>query len=94
MSFKIQKRAGIGVRALRFRKTVAGDKIAGSIISAIDNELMIVSEKGTLCRQSIAKISKQKRTSQGVRIVTLSAKDKVTSIAKVIPDEIKDPSEN
>jgi len=85
--FKTQGRGGIGVKALRFRKTVPGDRVTDGVICSKDDELMIVTKKGTLCRQQISRISVQRRASQGVRIVKLDAKDTVMAMAKVIREE-------
>ncbi|MGE4169511.1 MAG: DNA gyrase subunit A [Candidatus Margulisiibacteriota bacterium] len=81
--FRVQQRAGIGVKSLRFRKTVEGDRIRDAIIAKKDNELMIVTKSGTVCKLKIATISIQKRESQGVRIVKLDPKDSVIGISEV-----------
>ena len=86
--FKIQGRGGIGVRCLRFRKTVKGDYVTDAIIVKKDNEVMLVTMSGTLCRQKIASISVQKRDSQGVRIVKLDANDEVIAVSEVDDDPL------
>jgi len=91
--FKTQGRGGIGVKTLRFRKTVAGDKVVDGVIASKEDELMIVTKKGTLCRQQISRISVQRRASQGVRIVKLDAKDSVMAMAKVIREEETEEAE-
>lgn len=86
--FKCQNRGGIGVKALKFRKTVPGDLVTGAVIATKEDELMIATVKGTICRQQIKNISVQRRASQGVIVVKLDKSDEVTSIAKmVIEDE-------
>ncbi len=84
--FKGQGRGGIGVRCLRFRKTVKGDYVTDAIIVKKDNEVMLVTLSGTLCRQKIASISVQKRDSQGVRIIKLDSKDEVIAVSEVDDD--------
>jgi DNA gyrase subunit A len=91
--FKRQKRGGIGVMSLRFRKTVAGDCIRDAVISTKEHEIMIVTLKGTLCRQKIASISTQRRTSQGVKIMKLDQDDEVTSMALVVAEDKKETEE-
>lgn len=84
--FRCQARGGIGVRCLRFRKTVKGDHVSDACIVSKDQELMIVTKNGTLCRQKISAISIQRRESQGVRIVKLDADDSVISMSPVIEE--------
>ncbi len=91
--FKDQRRGGIGVRSIRFRKTIMGDEIRDAIITSKDMELMLVTKQGTLCRQKIANISIQKRTSQGVRIVKLDSDDEVVAIDKMVVDDQVDEIE-
>ena len=52
-----------------------------------ENEIMVVTKKGTMCRQQISKISTQRRSSQGVRIVKLDSKDRVMAIALVLKED-------
>lgn len=85
--FRCQNRGGIGVKCLKFRKTIASDCVTDALICANDDEVMIVSQSGTLCRQSIQNISTQKRESQGVRIMKLDDKDTVIAISIVNEQE-------
>lgn len=90
--FKNQARGGIGVRSLKFRKTVPGDHVIDAVITNKENELMIVTRSGTLCRQKVGAISVQKRDSQGVKVLKLDDKDQVIAITEVEKEEI--PEEN
>ncbi|MDA1352962.1 MAG: DNA gyrase subunit A [bacterium] len=85
--FKTQGRGGIGVKALKFRKTVPGDRMIDGVIVDKEDEIMMVTLKGTLCRQKISAISVQRRASQGVRVVKLDEKDEVLALAKVAKEE-------
>ena len=82
--FKVQNRGGIGVKALKFRKTVPGDKVTDAEVVERDDEVIVATYSGNICRQKVANISIQRRTSQGVRIIKLDDKDEVISMAKVI----------
>ncbi len=90
--FKCQNRAGIGVKSLKFRKTMPGDAVTDTAIVAKDDEVMIVSSSGTLCRQKVSNISVQRRESQGVRILKLDKKDAVIAMSKV-PEQEEDGEE-
>ncbi|MFC1752159.1 DNA gyrase subunit A [Thermoproteota archaeon] len=85
--FRCQSRGGIGVKSLKFRKTIPGDCVKDALITPKDNELIIVTKNGTLCRQKVARISTQRRESQGVIIVKLDPKDEVVAMSTVIQDE-------
>ena len=85
--FKCQNRGGVGVHALKFRKTVPGDKVTGALTMEPEDEMMVITKNGTICRQKIANISVQRRASQGVRVIKLDDKDEVIAMAKVMKDE-------
>ncbi len=82
--FKIQNRGGIGVKALKFRKTVPGDQVTDAEVVEKHDEIIVATFNGTICRQKVANISVQRRTSQGVRIIKLDDNDEVISLAKVV----------
>lgn len=88
--FKCQNRSGIGVKSLKFRKTQPGDAVTDAVVVNKDDEVMIVTSSGTLCRQKVASISTQRRESQGVRIVKLDSKDAVIAMSKVPEEEQED----
>ncbi|MFC1770788.1 DNA gyrase subunit A [Candidatus Margulisiibacteriota bacterium] len=87
--FRNQGRGGIGVKSLKFRKRVKNDEVTDAIIADRENEIMIVTKKGTMCRQKIASIATQRRESQGVIIIKLDSDDEVIAISQVIapPEE-------
>jgi DNA gyrase subunit A len=88
--FKDQRRGGIGVRCLKFRKTVAGDRVTDAVIATKDQDMMAVTKSGTMCRQAIGSISVQKRESQGVRIVKLDPKDEIIAMS-ALDEEVDEP---
>jgi DNA gyrase subunit A len=85
--FKIQQRGGIGVRCLKFRKTIKGDRVTDIVMAQKENEIMIATSNGTMCRQKISAISTQRREAQGVRILKLDDKDEVMAMTQVIKEE-------
>lgn len=85
--FRNQARAGIGVRCLRFRKTVKDDRVSDAMIVQKDNEVMLVTKKGTMCRQKLSAISTQRREAQGVRILKLDSSDILVAMSQVIKEE-------
>ena len=81
--FRCQNRGGIGVKCLSFRKSIKNDSVKDAVIATRDQETIIVTEKGTLCKQDVGKISTQKREAQGVRIVKCDNKDFVIAMSVV-----------
>jgi DNA gyrase subunit A len=84
--FRCQKRGGIGVKCLKFRKTIKNDFVTDALITTKEDEIMLVTKEGVLCRQKIANISTQRRQSQGVKIQKLDEKDEVIAMARVISE--------
>ena len=82
--FKVQNRSGIGVRSLKFRKTVKDDAVIDALTVLKEDEIMLVTLNGTMCRQKVQNISTQRRESQGVKIIKPDEKDCVTAMEKVI----------
>jgi DNA gyrase subunit A len=83
--FRAQNRGGIGVKGLKFRKTMPGDYVTDAVVTKKENDLMLVTESGTMCRQKVTNISTQRRESQGVRILKLDNKDRMIAMS-VVPE--------
>ncbi|RAP27754.1 DNA gyrase subunit A [Candidatus Marinamargulisbacteria bacterium SCGC AG-343-D04] len=92
--FRCQNRGGVGVKCLSFRKSIKDDRVQDAVVATREHEIIIVTESGTLCRQSVGKISTQKRGAQGVRIMKCDDSDFVTAMSVVeFEDEEEDSSE-
>ena len=82
--YKIQNRGGSGIKtAIANSKT--GVLVNSKIINGtqLDNDLIIISQKGQVIRTPLAKIGKLGRATQGVRIMRLKNDDKISSVAIV-----------
>ncbi len=86
--FRLQKRAGMGLRAIKFRKD--GDELVGLRVLGKGEELLLVSEKGVIVRTSADKISQQSRAATGVRIQKLDPGDKLSEVVLVPPEPNND----
>ena len=83
--YRNQKRGGKGAFTLKTSKKT-GDLI--SILEVIDNDdLMIITNKGTMIRQSIEKINIIGRNTQGVRLIKLKNNAIIASVTKIISEE-------
>tara|TARA_B100000700_G_scaffold138714_1_gene154757 strand:- start:37 stop:501 length:465 start_codon:yes stop_codon:yes gene_type:complete len=86
--FRLQKRAGMGLRAIKFRKD--GDALVGLRVLGKGEELLLVSERGVIVRTSADKISQQSRAATGVRIQKLDDGDKLSEVVLVPPEQINE----
>jgi DNA gyrase subunit A len=70
-------------------------KIVGAVQVQDDNEIMLITNNGTLVRISVAEISEMGRNTQGVRLIRLTNDEKLVEVEKieVLSDE-GDDAEN
>ncbi len=85
--FRCQNRGGIGVKSINFRKTLGDDHVQDAVIVSKEHEIMVVTESGTICRQQVSKISTQRRSSMGVKIIKLDDGDKIIAMKSIIQEE-------
>lgn len=90
--FRLQNRAGMGIIATKFRKK--GDTLAALTMVNEGEELMLVTNRGIIIRQSVNAISAQSRPATGVRLQRLDEDDAILAVA-VVPlssedDELED----
>jgi DNA gyrase subunit A len=94
--FRIQKRAGKGLRVTKFKS--GQDQLASLCLVDEQNELMIVTSRGIVMRQSTDAIACQSRTARGVRLQRLDASDAIVGATLVPPaleeeiDEVEIPN--
>ncbi|MDJ0661003.1 MAG: DNA topoisomerase (ATP-hydrolyzing) subunit A [Crocosphaera sp.] len=81
--FRLQKRAGMGVRAIKFKAKT--DCLASLHVVNAEDELMIVSNRGIIIRQAVNAISLQSRAATGVRVQRLDDEDAIAAVALVPP---------
>ncbi len=83
--YRLINRGGVGV--INIKITDKNGAVVG-IASVTDaDELMLISQSGVLIRTPVTGISVIGRNTQGVRVMRLDEKDKVISIAKIVPEE-------
>ncbi|WP_320664734.1 DNA gyrase subunit A [Prochlorococcus sp. MIT 1223] len=89
--FRLQKRAGMGLRAIKFR--IEGDELVGLRVLGKGEELLLVSEKGVIVRTSADQISQQSRAATGVRLQKLDSGDRLSEVV-LVPHELEQINEN
>jgi DNA gyrase subunit A len=88
-NYRITHRGGKGVITVKTSEKV-GKMIAMMEVSDTD-ELVIISTKGMVIRQSVKDIRVMGRNTQGVRVIRLKEGDSIADIAKVVTEEENGP---
>ncbi|WP_293123647.1 DNA gyrase subunit A [Microcoleus sp. bin38.metabat.b11b12b14.051] len=83
--FRLQRRAGKGLTATKFKSKKGKDEVAALRIVNDDDELMIITNRGIIIRQAVSAISTQSRTATGVRVQRLDEDDSIVAVALVPP---------
>ncbi len=81
--FRLQKRAGMGLRAIKFRRD--GDVLVGLKVLGAGEELLLVSERGVIVRMRADAVPQQSRAATGVRLQRLDAGDRLAEVVLVPP---------
>lgn len=81
--FRLQRRAGKGLTATKFKSKKGKDQVAALRIVNEDDELMIITNRGIIIRQAVSAISTQSRTATGVRVQRLDEDDSIVAVALV-----------
>ena len=88
--FRLQKRAGMGLRAIKFR--IEDDMLVGLKVLGKGEELLFVTEKGVIVRTNADKISQQSRAATGVKLQRLDEGDHLSEVV-LVPHEQVDESD-
>ena len=83
--YRTQSRGGKGIINIRVTEK-NGEAVALKTVSDRD-EIMIITEKGVIVRCPVKDVRSTGRAAQGVRIIKLDGKDRVSSIASVVEEE-------
>jgi len=82
--FRLQKRAGMGLRAIKFR--IKDDVLVCLKVLGEGEELLLVTEKGVIVRTNADKISQQSRAATGVKLQRLDEGDHLSEVV-LVPHE-------
>ncbi len=89
--FSRQGRGGQGV--ISIQTSNRNGQVVGAILASDDDEVMLISNAGTLVRTPVADISVMSRNTQGVTLIRLSKGEKLVQIEPVAADEEGDEDE-
>jgi DNA gyrase subunit A len=83
--YRIQGRGGKGIITMKVTDKT-GFLVA--VLEVVENEdIILITEKGVVIRQSIGKISVIGRNTRGVKLMQLDREDKISDVAKIVIDE-------
>jgi DNA gyrase subunit A len=80
--FNVQGRGGQGVIAIKL--PVKRGQVTAAFTVELEDEIILISDGGTVNRQAVKGISSQGREATGVRVMDLDAGQSVASVAKVL----------
>lgn len=86
--YTMHNRGGQGITTINMTAK-KGDLVAVKVLDAAD-ELMLMSQEGTIIRVKAQDISRLGRATQGVKVMNVSGDDRVTTAARMTADDAKD----
>jgi DNA gyrase subunit A len=89
--YRVQARGGSGV--ISIKTSERNGKVVGAIQVTDEDEMMLISNKGTLVRARAADVSIIGRNTQGVTLINIAKAEKLVSVAKIAETENDDSEE-
>jgi DNA gyrase subunit A len=86
--YRLQSRGGKGI--ITMKTTDKTGKVIGALSVTDSDEMMLISASGKMVRTAVKDIREAGRNTQGVKLLSLDSKDKLTAIAPVISEEQQD----
>ncbi|KKR29539.1 MAG: gyrase subunit A protein, partial [candidate division CPR2 bacterium GW2011_GWD1_39_7] len=90
--FAPHRRGGVGIKAASVTPKT-GPVVDVRIIEDLKEDLVIVSKQGVVIRLPLKQVNKIGRVTQGVRVMRLNEKDKVSSVTLVTEEKIEEEVE-
>ena len=89
--YRLQSRGGKGI--INIRVTKKNGAVVGAKTVTDQDELMLISHEGMMVRCPVKDVRMTGRAAQGVRLINIKGKDRVASVAKVVPKEKEEGEE-
>jgi len=86
--YKVQARGGKGI--LTYRVTERTGKLTGMKVVNDTDDVMLISDDGTIIRMNASEISLLGRATQGVTLMRVNDGNKVVSVARIINEDVED----
>ncbi len=84
-NYRLQSRGGSGI--INMKVVDKNGPVVGIKSIKEEDEIMLISQQGMVVRVAVKGVSKVGRSTQGVRVISLKPKDKLTSVASVVSHE-------
>ena len=89
--YRVQQRGGRGV--ITYKITPKTGKLVGVKVVNGNEDVMLITDKGTIIRMKVEEISILGRSTQGVTLMRTTDGGKVVSIEVLVPEDIEDSKE-
>jgi len=86
--YKVQARGGKGI--LTYKVTEKTGKLIGAKLVSETDDIMLISDDGSIIRMNASEISILSRATQGVTLMRVNDNNKVVSLARIISEEEED----
>ncbi|MES2310028.1 MAG: DNA gyrase C-terminal beta-propeller domain-containing protein [Verrucomicrobiota bacterium] len=86
--YRIQTRGGKGIITMKVNEKTG--KVVGALTVRDSDEIMLITQNNQMVRTKVAEIRETGRNAQGVKLVDVSDKDKLTAIAPVISEQLEE----
>lgn len=86
--FRVQKRGGLGLRALPYSER--NGRLVSMCQVRPSDDLMVVTDGGTIIRISVEQVRSYSRYAKGVRVISVPEGDEVVGIFSVAPNDDED----
>jgi DNA gyrase subunit A len=83
--YRLQSRGGKGVINIKLSPKIG--EVKALVLVKPEDEVMCITQKGILIRTKVKDIRASGRSTQGVRIINLEKEDKLSSVARIIPED-------
>jgi len=83
--YRLQSRGGKGI--INIKVTGKNGEAVGMKTVSDKDELMLITEKGMIVRSPVKDIRTTGRSTQGVRLMKVDSDDKISSVAKIVPED-------
>ena len=90
-AYRLQSRGGKGI--INIRVTKKNGAVVGAKTVTDQDEVMLISHEGMMVRCPVKDVRMTGRAAQGVRLINIKGRDRVASVAKVVPKEREDEAE-
>lgn len=90
--YRVQGRGGQGI--ISIQTSARNGQVVGAVQVCDEDQIMLITDGGTLVRTPVKDVSLVGRNTQGVRLINLSNDEKLVGLERVIEDEDEDEDDN